>query len=180
MIETLLRKLRPWPIHPIDRLYGIETSKRVRWLLFGGATTSPEQRAACLGYAGSQPSVIRKAIEVIPEIAGAHFIDLGCGKGRVVAVATEFPFASIGGVEISPRLVRRARANMKRLARSNPERVSPTITQGDASRPDLPYFPKAKGERMAPAVLRSVRRLGSGSGLPWYLSRSGLGSKVST
>src|SRR5262249_5862317 len=52
--------------------------------------------------------------------------------------------------------------------------------RSETGRPDLPYRLKAKGERMAPAVLRSVRRLPLGSALPWYLSRSGLGSKVST
>ena len=82
------------------------------------ASPSPEQRAASLGYIASQPSVIRTAIETIPEIAGAHFIDLGCGKGRAVAVATEYPYASIAGIELSPGLARRARSNMKRRSPS--------------------------------------------------------------
>src|SRR5947207_728502 len=48
------------------------------------------------------------------------------------------------------------------------------------SMPLLPYFRNLNGDRRAPLVLRSVRRLGPGSGLPWKRSRSGLGSKVST
>ena len=48
------------------------------------------------------------------------------------------------------------------------------------SMPLWPYFWNLNGDRIAAPVLRSVRRFGFGSGLPWYLSSSGLGSNVST
>ena len=48
------------------------------------------------------------------------------------------------------------------------------------SMPLWPYFWNAKGERRAAPVLRSVRRFGAGSGLPWYFASNGLGSNVST
>ena len=48
------------------------------------------------------------------------------------------------------------------------------------SRPDWPYFRNLNGERMMPAVFRSVRREESGTGLPCNASSLGLGSKVST
>ena len=38
---------------------------------------------------------------------------------------------------------------------------------------------EANGEPRAAPVLRSVRRVGPGSGLPWYFVSIGLGSKVS-
>src|SRR5438477_9858829 len=46
--------------------------------------------------------------------------------------------------------------------------------------PDRPYLANLYGERMAAPVLRSVRRLPAGSGLPCSLSSAGLGSNVST
>src|SRR5579883_123150 len=46
--------------------------------------------------------------------------------------------------------------------------------------PDWPYFANLYGDFIAAPVLRSVRRLPVGIGLPWYLVSAGLGSKVST
>jgi SAM-dependent methyltransferase len=41
-------------------------------------------------------------------------VDLGCGKGRVLLVAADYPFERIVGVEISPALCEIARANVTR------------------------------------------------------------------
>jgi precorrin-6B methylase 2 len=42
------------------------------------------------------------------------FVEIGCGKGRVVCEAARHPLARVIGVEISPRLVELARANVER------------------------------------------------------------------
>jgi len=44
----------------------------------------------------------------------AVFIDLGCGKGRTLLLASHYPFRSIVGVEISSSLCRAADANVKK------------------------------------------------------------------
>ena len=44
------------------------------------------------------------------------FIDLGCGKGRTLLLASDYPFRSIIGVEISEALSRIAVENVKRYA----------------------------------------------------------------
>lgn len=49
------------------------------------------------------------------------FVDLGCGKGRVLLVASEYPFQRIVGVEIS--------AQLSETARSNVERYRPRVRQ---------------------------------------------------
>ena len=43
------------------------------------------------------------------------------------------------------------------------------------SMPLCPYLRNVNGEPIAAPVLRSVRRLGPGSGLPWYFVEQGLG-----
>ena len=48
------------------------------------------------------------------------------------------------------------------------------------SMPLLPYFLNLKGEGKAAPVLRSVRRLSMGNGLPAYFCSAGFGSNVST
>lgn len=46
-------------------------------------------------------------------LEGLTFIDLGSGKGRVVLMASEFPFRKIVGVEFSPELDAAARRNVE-------------------------------------------------------------------
>jgi hypothetical protein len=49
----------------------------------------------------------------ISRLEGLTFIDLGSGKGRVVLMASEFPFRKIIGVEFSPELDAAARRNVE-------------------------------------------------------------------
>ena len=136
MLGRILKALRPWPKHPIDRRYGIETSSRVRRFLIRTGDAAADR--SNVGYVGSQPSIVRHCLELIPNLAGAAFFDLGCGKGRILAVATEYPFASITGIELSPMVSRIAARNCARVAKRHPERTRAQAIQGDASRPALP------------------------------------------
>lgn len=127
---------KPWPKHPIDRRYRIETSARVmhRSLRVGNSALDE----ANVGYAGSQPSVLRSAFGALPGGgAGADLFDLGCGKGRALALATEFPFRSISGIELAPGLFRVARRNAAIIARRHPDRVRLNVVEGDATKPEL-------------------------------------------
>lgn len=45
------------------------------------------------------------------------FIDIGCGKGRVLLIAAQFPFRRVVGVEFSPQLVEECRANLDRVTK---------------------------------------------------------------
>jgi SAM-dependent methyltransferase len=64
------------------------------------------------GYHDYEPSGWRnfkramRGIEVGPEDA---FLDIGCGKGRIVAQATRRPFGRVLGVELSDELAEKAR-----------------------------------------------------------------------
>ena len=101
---------RPADDHSFDREYGTETS----------GSREPSE----LGIA--DPALREKAILYLPSPAGVtrwmlrnagidharySFVDLGCGKGRVLLVASEFPFARIVGVDISAELCAVARRN---------------------------------------------------------------------
>jgi len=136
VLRRLLNALRPWPKHPIDAVYGIETSQKVFRAFLN--TGQKEADAANNGYAGSQPSVVRRALQALPTLDGATFIDLGCGKGRVLAIATEFPFAAIQGIELSPPLARKATRNARRVAARFPQRTPIQVICGDATHPALP------------------------------------------
>ena len=95
-------------VHPFDRFYGTDTSGYV------GVEQLPEGTSgAChaMAYAGSQPSVVRAALRCLPAAKDYSFIDLGCGKGRALLVASELPFKALMGVELNSGLARIAERN---------------------------------------------------------------------
>ncbi len=136
MLDRILHALRPWPKHPIDRQYGIETSSKVRRFLIRSGNAAAD--ISNNGYVGSQPSIVRQCLELLPNLAGGAFFDLGCGKGRILAVATEYPFASITGIELSGLVARIAQRNCEGVAARHPNRTRAQVIHGDASQPTLP------------------------------------------
>jgi hypothetical protein len=124
--------------HSIDQRYGIETSAAVRFEHMRSGSFSD---VFSTGYAGSQPSVIRKALRMVPDHHNLTFYDLGCGKGRALAVASEFPFRRIIGVELSPFLASAARANAEIVRRRIPGRTPIEIVEGDALATPAPDGP---------------------------------------
>ena len=89
-------------------------------------------------YIGSQPSIMRRALAALGPVEQYGFLDLGCGKGRPLIVATEFPFRAITGVEFSPALAAIARRNAALIARRFPNRTQVSIIEADAAA--LPPF----------------------------------------
>ena len=56
---------------------------------------------------------IQRAFKMVPIPASSiSFLDLGCGKGRAIAVAASHAFNKVRGVEISPELCRLAKKNI--------------------------------------------------------------------
>src|SRR5699024_10596443 len=64
------------------------------------------------------------------------FVDLGCGKGRVLIAAADFSFRSILGIEADAALCEIARRNLKRV-RHGPGAVA-SVIHADARTADLP------------------------------------------
>jgi SAM-dependent methyltransferase len=133
-----LRLLYPsgWDrIHPFDRFHGTDTS--------GTATTkhlpvSAAIRDHAIDYAGSQPNVLRLALAKLPKLNSFTFLDLGCGKGRALLVASEFPFRDILGVELSSKLAQTTIRNAKIVSSRFPNRTAVRVSVGDASTYPLP------------------------------------------
>jgi SAM-dependent methyltransferase len=122
--------------HPFDKEYGTDT---------GGRISSGEMVAVSLsalhasGYAGVPPSTLRPALAALPiKHQEFTFIDIGCGKGRALLVAAEFPFRRIVGVELAVEMAQVARANVALNPAWN-ERIS--ICNEDALSFELPDGP---------------------------------------
>lgn len=105
--------------HPIDLEYGTDTSGVV-----DAATLQHDARLVgqLRPYMGSQPTIIRRALDTLGDVAGYTFIDIGCGKGRPMIVASEYPFSLALGYDISEDLVRTANANAAVMAQRYPQR----------------------------------------------------------
>jgi SAM-dependent methyltransferase len=114
--------------HPFDRVNGTDT---------GGVASSGGKRTDH-PYWGATPSVVRTVLSKIPSPEKLAFIDLGCGKGRPLFLASEFPFRSILGVELSPSLARIGQTNAAIMKQRYPERTPVEVIAGDAANYRLP------------------------------------------
>jgi SAM-dependent methyltransferase len=114
--------------HPIDRMYGIDTSGVVPV-----ENIHPDQslQPLIIAYVGSQPSIVRRALSALGDLRDYVFVDLGSGKGRATTVASEFPFREVIGVELSAALAATARANAATIARQLPDRQKVTIAEAN-------------------------------------------------
>jgi len=121
--------------HPYDRAHGVRTSRPLPgYLLKPGDPLD----APTTAYGPAQPSIIRTAFAAIPDPQNCHFLDIGCGKGRPLFVATEFGFRAITGVELSPTLAWIARRNATAFARAHRQQTRIDIITGDALAYKLP------------------------------------------
>lgn len=151
--------------HPFDTQHGVDTSG----LLTAVALASGQPNDLLgTGYSGTPPSRFRAAIEhwitAPPElpIQAYSFIDIGSGKGRVMMLATVFPFHEIIGVEMNPGLAQIATANLEKWRAACPS-VPPTrIVCQDAlafELPDTPCLVYLYNPFAEPILRRLIERL---------------------
>ena len=72
--------------HPFDIALGIEASG---YLPVDDCTDDPALLAQINPYGGSQPSIVRTVLAGLPRPEAYAFVDIGCGKGRPLVVASE-------------------------------------------------------------------------------------------
>ena len=127
--------------HPFDRAHGVDTSG----LYYPDRLPSGHAHDRYSeGYYATAPSLFHAVIAqwqvTLPPGLGVEdysFIDLGCGKGRVLLLATGYPFRSVTGLELNPRLARIAGRNLRRYLRSRPGTFSGDAGFRDAGRPQV-------------------------------------------
>jgi SAM-dependent methyltransferase len=110
---TLLLAYHPERDRSFDGRFGTDTAGSVPPRQLGITDSSIRDKAIL--YLPSPARVTRWMLENIG-IDYRHYslVDLGCGKGRVLLVASEYPFQAITGVEISSTLGEIARHNITR------------------------------------------------------------------
>jgi hypothetical protein len=113
--------------HPFDTQFGVDTSG-----LIGGvhlASNHPHD-IYTTAYCAIPPSRFQTMLDrwqaTPPEqpLTDYSFIDLGCGKGRAVMLASQLPFKEAIGVELNPALAQTATATPCLIYMYNPFSVS--------------------------------------------------------
>jgi hypothetical protein len=103
-----------------DRRHGIETNEKVSRQGLTGMSTELREHAG--EYAPTDPTLFRRVVRKSGIDPNAFtFIDLGCGKGRVLIAAADYPFKEIIGVEADIALCRVANQNLKRWGEGRSE-----------------------------------------------------------
>jgi SAM-dependent methyltransferase len=124
-------------LHPFDARYGTATGG-----VIGGGRLGVGGRndAHITAYAGVAPSRLNAALDRWAEtlesgerLEDFAFVDLGCGKGRALLLASERPFREVVGVELNPALAEVARENVLIFEGNGRVRAGITVRCGDAT-----------------------------------------------
>ncbi len=124
-------------------------------------------------YYGIAPSIFDRALALVGTPAGSQqrdppdwsrftFVDLGCGKGRALLLASRYPFRHILGIELDAALAATAQANLRRFRAPWQQTHSLEVRHADATAADLPLTPLVLylyNPFLAPALKRVLRRL---------------------
>jgi SAM-dependent methyltransferase len=71
-------------------------------------------RDSVTGFGPVDPKILREALDSLAiDHSKFSFIDFGCGSGRAVLMASEFPYKKIVGVEFAPRVFQQAEENIR-------------------------------------------------------------------
>lgn len=93
-----------------DRRYGTDTDGIVR---LGALRIESPNRDLGVRYQPSDPDDFRSLVAALPVDPKDYvFVDLGSGKGRVLLLASEFPFRRVVGVEFAAELNEIAERNL--------------------------------------------------------------------
>ena len=116
------RKLAELSRDGFDAVHGTDTAG----VLIGRELGRRVTRAGHLvmPYETTSESAVRMALDSLSvDFARSVFVDLGCGKGKPLMIASAYPFRRLIGVDISPACIAVARRN---VARYRPAKIDPS------------------------------------------------------
>jgi SAM-dependent methyltransferase len=139
--ESGPRALAKRSTHPFDLRFGVETSG----LIDGTELLSGHRHDAFnTAYWGVSPSRARELLRLWRESVTGRgveeyaFVDVGCGKGRMLLIASEMEFREVVGVELHAGLAATSAANAAKWSAEGRSRCAIRVVQGDATEMALP------------------------------------------
>lgn len=94
-----------------DFYFGIDTRK---WVDLNSLSIHSDNKKRGINYVPTQVLTIKKLFSELKIPFNGVFVDLGCGKGRVLIVASESGFKDLRGIEFSAELCRIAIKNCEK------------------------------------------------------------------
>jgi SAM-dependent methyltransferase len=170
MLREAIRKLPGVPL-----LIRLSTEFEDWWFDWrnGTATTADYAEQARKGwetdpanhtYVPIRPKCARRVLNALPleNPRDYTFIDFGCGKGRMLVMASALPFRSVIGVELRAELCEEARLNLKKASgRVSRDAYCVNVNAIDFEFPGenmVLYFFNPFGEEVLFAVLQNLGR----------------------
>jgi SAM-dependent methyltransferase len=146
-----------------DRRHGTDTAGIVR---LGALEIESPNRDLGVRYQPSDPEDFRSLVEALPfDLTDYVFVDLGSGKGRILLLASEFPFRGVVGVEFAHELNEVAERNIALSANHRRRCHDVRTVTADAAEYVLPEGPLVLYlyNPFAPEILRRILEHNRGS-----------------
>ncbi len=131
VLETLKSAARIVADYGFDLKHGTDTMRRVKVESFD---TDSGYKANATPYQASKTRPLLKLLHKLRLPKNGTFVDIGCGKGRVLFLAAQLGFNKVVGIEFCARLCRHARENADLFFKKHPESSSIEIIETDATR----------------------------------------------
>lgn len=139
-LRPILRKVNHLRCKTWDFVHGVDTSGEIPLV---NLNFESSHKTPGLEYQSHHPAIIRRALTSLPvRYPDFTFIDIGCGKGRVLLIACEFPFRRIIGLEFAPSLAETARQNLWKYRFRRQGNSPIEVITGDALDYKLPAEPE--------------------------------------
>jgi SAM-dependent methyltransferase len=143
-----------------DLVHGVDTCGDIPLL---NLNFKSEHKTPGLEYQSHHPAIIRAGLNLLNiRRQDYSFVDFGCGKGRVLLVASEFPFRRVIGLEFAPQLAEIARRNMKTYRPRNQQCLEVEVITADATlyqlapEPQILYFYSPFAREVMDQVVRNI------------------------
>jgi SAM-dependent methyltransferase len=145
-----------------DSTYGTDTALIVR---VGALDITSDKLEHTNRYEAVVPQVFDAMVrDLAVNYRDFVFIDVGCGKGRGLLLASRYAFKRVIGVEISRNLTERALENIHKFKPDNQQCNQIEVVCNDALNYDIPcergfiYFYNPFDEQIMAAVLRRIEQ----------------------
>jgi SAM-dependent methyltransferase len=117
--------------YTFDLRFGTDTRRSVS---LSSLHIGSDNRRHGVDYSATKPRVFAKFLARTPVDRRGTFVDLGCGKGRVLLLAAEHGFRNVVGVEFSPELCRIARNNIAAYCQRRGSATAFDVQEADVTR----------------------------------------------
>jgi SAM-dependent methyltransferase len=122
-----------------DRTHHVDTSGQIDLV---NLEVVGENRSRGNSFRSTSPRTFRFLAEIFPTDRSKYtFIDVGCGKGRVVLLASQLGFNQVIGLEFSPWVAEVAKKNIRTFRGNRARLDSCSIVVTDALEYQLPNEP---------------------------------------